>query len=185
MNRVGVFAAILLSLLGSAGCSAQAGSQQVDSVDGQVGPLRLLRVAVDSPGPRGSIHVAGNSAALLLTIANFGGAEDVLTAASTDVAREVVLRDGDAAARSPLQMAVPASGAAVLHDVTGPHLELSGLRRPLRGGSSVVVTFQFRDAGLVTIRVPVRSYTDVPVDRISQPDGDRDARTAPPPDRRP
>jgi copper(I)-binding protein len=165
MNRVGVFAAVLLSVLVSAGCSVQTGSPRPDSVNGEVGRLRLLRVAVDSPGPAGSIHVAGNSAALLLTIANFGGAEDVLTGASAGVARQVVLRDGDAAAQSNLQTAVPASGAAVLSDVTGPHLELSGLLRTLRAGSRVLVTFQFRDAGSVTIQVPVRTYTDVPVDR--------------------
>ncbi len=184
MNRVGAVVAILLSLLVSAGCSAPTGPRQPDSVDGQVGRLWLLRVAVDSPGPRGSTHVAGDSAALLLTIANFGGSGDVLTAASANVARRVVLRDGDAAGQSPLQVAVPASGAAILDDVTGLHLELSGLWQTVRGGSRILVTFEFRDAGSVTIRVPVRRYTDVPVDRISPPDGDRVAGTTQP-DRRP
>lgn len=185
MNRVGVVAAVLFSLLMSAGCSVQTGSQRLDSADGQVGRLRLLRVAVDSPGPGGSIHVAGNSAALLLTIANFGGTEDVLTAASASVARQVVLRDGGAAAQPSLQVPVPASGATILDDVTGLHLELSGLWQTLRGGSRILVEFEFRDAGSVTIQVPVRRYTDVPVDRVPQPDIDRDDRTAPVPDRRP
>jgi copper(I)-binding protein len=169
MKRVGVVAAILCSLLASAGCVVTTGSADPDSADGQVGRLQLLRVAVESPGARGSTHVAGNSAALLLTIANFGETEDVLTAVSTNAARQVVLRDGDAAAQSRLQVAVPASGAAVLDEVAGPHLELSGLWEPLRGGSSVLVSFEFRDAGSGTMRVPIRRYTDVPVDRVPPP----------------
>ena len=44
----------------------------LDSVDGQVGPLRLLSVSIASPGARGSVHIAGDSAALFLTVANDG-----------------------------------------------------------------------------------------------------------------
>ena len=185
MKRVGVVAAVVFGLLVSAGCTAQPRSRVVDSVDGQVGRLRLLRVAVDSPGPGGSTHIAGNSAALLLTVANFGEAEDVLVAATASAARQIDFRDGDEVRQSPLEVAVPAGGAAVLGEVTGPHLELSGLRSTLRGGSHVLVTFVFRDAGSVLMRVPVRSYTDIPVDRIPQPDGQPAAGTPPPPDRRP
>lgn len=184
MKRVGVVAAVLLCLLGSAGCTAQPRSRAVDSVDGQVGRLRLLRVAIDAPGPSGSIHIAGSNAALVLTIANFGEAEDALVAATATVAGQIVLRDGDAVTPAPLQLAVPAGGAAVLGEVTGPHLELSGLRASLRSGSQVLVTFVFRDAGSVLLQVPVRSYTDVPVDRVPPPDGQPAAGTPPPPDRR-
>jgi copper(I)-binding protein len=159
---------LLVSLLASAGCSVQTPSQGQDGVDGEVGRLRLLQVAVDSPGPRGSVHVAGNRAALLLTIANFGGSEDLLTGVSASVARQIVLRDGDSdEERTPLQVTVPASGAAMLDDVSGLHLELSGLWQTVRAGSRILVEFQFRDAGSVTLQVPVRRYTDVPVDRIS------------------
>jgi copper(I)-binding protein len=48
--------------------------------------LRLLSVAIASPGARGGMHLTGDSAALLLTIANDGKAEDVLTGARADVA---------------------------------------------------------------------------------------------------
>ncbi|TYP81160.1 copper chaperone PCu(A)C [Blastococcus xanthinilyticus] len=175
MNRTGVTASILLLLVVLTGCSAlRTGSSsydhtrfQLDSVDGQVGSLRLLSVSIASPGTRGSIHIAGDSAALLLTVANDGEDEDVLTGASTDVAEGVVLRDGDAPSDPDLQVPVPSGSVAIVRDVTGPHLELSGLQERLRSGFSVPVTFEFRDAGSVTLSVPIRTYTDVRPDRFS------------------
>jgi periplasmic copper chaperone A len=177
MNRIGVVATILATLLALAGCgSVQPGSSNpdrqrsgLDSVDGQVGQLRLLDVAIASPGARGSMHIAGDSAALFLTITNDGRAEDVLTGARADLARQVVLVNGDGPPDPHLLVPVPPGGMTVLDEVTGPHLELSGLRETLRSGSSVPVTFEFRDAGSVTLKVPIRTYTDVPVDRIPQP----------------
>lgn len=179
MNRIGVAGTILLLLLALAGCGSGVtdpddlfGRARVglDSVDEQVGPLRLLSVSIASPGSRGSIHIAGDSAALLLTIANDGEDDDVLTGASAAVAEQVVLRDGDDPPDPDLQVAVPAGGVAVVRDVTGAHLELSGLQERLRSGSSVPVTLDFRDAGPVTLEVPVSTYTDVRPDRFTSPD---------------
>ena len=178
MNRIAVVAAILLTLpeLVLAGCgSGQSASPNLDrtriglqSVDGSAGRLRLISVASASPGAPGSMHIAGDSAALLLTIANDGEAQDVLTGATTGAAKQVVYRTGDASPR-PLQVAVPPGKVTVLREVTGPHLELSGLRETLRTGYSVPVTFHFRDAGSVTLKVPIRTYTDVPVDKVHEP----------------
>ena len=176
MKRTGVAGTILLLLLVLAGCSAlRTGSSsfdhtrfQLDSVDGQVGSLRLLSVSIASPGTRGSIHVAGDSAALLLTIANDGENEDVLIGASTTVAEQVVLRDGDDPPDPDLRVPVPPGGVATVRDVEGRHVELSGLQERLRSGFSVPVTFEFRDAGAVTLSVPVSTYTDVRPDRFSE-----------------
>ena len=172
MRRAGAVGLLVLLVL--AGC-ASAGSADLersriglDSVDGRVGDLRLLGVAVASPGTRGSVHLGGDDAALLLTVANDGDVDDVLTGVSADVADEVVLRDGDDAA-DPVRVAVPAGGVAVLRDVSGLHLELTGLGEVLRSGFSVPVTFEFRDAGPVTLSVPVRTYSDVRPDRFSVP----------------
>lgn len=176
MKRAGFVATLLLVVLLS-GCSAlRTGPSsydhtrfQLDSVDGRIGPLRLLSVSIASPGTRGSFHVAGDSAALLVTVANDGDDEDVLTGVSTAVAEEVVLRDGDAPPDPDLEMAVPPGGVATVRDVTGAHLELSGLQERLRSGLSVPVTFEFRDAGSVTLSVPVGTYSDVRPDRFSPP----------------
>ena len=92
MNRIAAVAATLLCLLALVGCGSLPSSPNLDrarigldSVDGRVGELRLLSVSVASPGGRGSVHVAGDSAALLLTIANDGAADDELTGVATDV----------------------------------------------------------------------------------------------------
>jgi copper(I)-binding protein len=176
MNRTHVVGTILLALVVLAGCgSVPPGATDVDSarigldsVDGRVGQLRLLSVSIASPGGRGSLHLAGDTAALLLTIANDGPDDEVLTGASAEAARGVVLRDGDASSTSRLEVAVPSGEVAVLREVTGPHLELSGLRHPLRSGISYPVTFQFRDAGSVTLEVPVSTYDDVRPDRFTE-----------------
>jgi copper(I)-binding protein len=179
MNRTGVAGTILLLLLVLVGCgSGQTGSSDpgfsrarigLDSVDGRVGQLRLLSVAIASPGTRGSIHIAGDSAALLLTVANDGEAEDALIGVTTETAEQVALRDGDAPPDPRVEVPVPPSAVAVLRDVTGPHLELSGLQERMRSGFSVPVTLEFRDAGAVTLSVPIRTYTDVRPDRFSSP----------------
>jgi copper(I)-binding protein len=181
MNRTGAVGTILLLLLVLGGCSSGEGSSSfgdprldrsrmgLEGVDGRVEQLRLLGVAVASPGTRGSLHVAGDSAALLVTISNDGRDDDVLTSASTDVADEVVLRDGDAAPTADLDVPVPTEEAAVLRQVDGPHLELSGLRELIRSGHRVPITFEFRDAGSITLQVPVNAYTDVRPDRFSAP----------------
>ena len=177
MNRTGVAVAALLALLVLAGCTSERADPPsldrarigLDSVDGRVGDLRLLSVSVASPGTRGSLHIAGDSAALLLTIANGGEADDELTGASAEVAEAVVLRDGDEEAEPRLEVPVPAGGVTVLREVSGLHLELTGLRGVLRSGFSLPVTFEFRDAGSVTLSVPIRTYTDVRPDRFTEP----------------
>ncbi|MGY1804873.1 copper chaperone PCu(A)C [Blastococcus sp. SYSU D00922] len=176
MKRAGFVATLLLVVL-LAGCSAlRTGPSsyehtrfQLDSVDGRIGPLRLLSVSIASPGTRGSFHVAGDSAALLLTIANDGEDEDELIGASSDVADEVVLRDGDDPPDADVAVTVPPGGVAVVRDVAGAHLELTGLQERLRSGLDVPVTFEFRDAGSLTLSVPVGTYTDVRPDRFSPP----------------
>ena len=175
MNRLGVIGTILLTLVVLTGCGAlRTGSASfdstrfgLDSVDGRVGELRLLSVSIASPGGRGSIHLAGDDAALLLTVANDGDVDDELIGASAEVAEQIVLRDGDGSPTSHLEETVPTGGVAVLREVSAEHLELSGLRENLRSGLSVPVTFRFRDAGSVTLSVPVGIYSDVRPDRYS------------------
>jgi copper(I)-binding protein len=174
MHRIGAVAAALLTALVLAGCaSLPSGSANLersriglDSVDGRVGDLRLLSVSIASPGRRGSTHLAGDSAALLLTVANDGQDDDALTGVDADVSRQVVARDGDGPAQERLDVAVPAGGVAVLREVSGKHLELSRLQETLRSGFSVPVTFEFRDAGTVTLQVPIRTYEGVRPDRL-------------------
>jgi len=173
MHRTGAVAAVLLTAVLLAGCAVRSGGTNLDrarigldSVDGRVGSVRLLSVSIASPGARGSTHIAGDSAALLLTVANDGRDDDALTDVTTDVAPQVLLRDGDGRGEERLDIVVPAGGVAVLREVSGEHLELFGLREALRSGFSVPITFRFRDAGTVTLQVPIRMYEGVRPDRL-------------------
>jgi copper(I)-binding protein len=177
MKCLGLLAPFLVTVLVVllAGCSSAPSTSPdplfsrsrigLDSVDGQVGRLRLLSVAIASPGSRGSLHLAGDSAGLFLTIANDGRSPDVLTGVSAEPADAVVLRNGEGAATSRWDIAIAPGGVAVLRELTGPHLELSALTEPLRSGFSIPVTFRFRDAGPLTLEVPIRTYTDVRPDK--------------------
>lgn len=138
--------------------SPSVGRPDLDSVEGQVGDLRLLHVYIASPGERGGTHTPEGGAELLLTVANDGDADDTLSAVSSEEAAEVVLRQGGEAATSSIDVPVPAGGVADLQDVAGPHLELTGLREELRSGTSVEITFTFTGAGSVTLQVPVATY---------------------------
>jgi copper(I)-binding protein len=168
-SLVGVLAAGVLGLAVTGCGSADSGNgaasttrpRALDSVDGQVGPLRLLSVRVASPGDRGNGFEAGDDVPLLLTLANDGAAADVLTGASSDAAAGVAYRDGDQPPTGALQVGVPPGGIAPLREVSGPHLELSDLHESLRSGVSVSVTFSFRDAGSVTLQVPVATYDSI------------------------
>src|SRR5689334_24204255 len=119
MKRIGVPAVIVLLLLVLSGCATTAAGSNarsgLDSIDGRVGTLRLLSVALGSPSERGSVHVAGGNAALLLTIANDGKDDDVLTGVSADGADKVVVRDSDGPAKR-LEVAVPSGGVVVLRE---------------------------------------------------------------------
>jgi copper(I)-binding protein len=160
-----VLAVVLL--LAATACSRERGdsagttvplTRTLDSVDGQVGALQLLHVHIASPGERGAGHAADGDVELFLTLANAGPEPDVLTAVTADGAAAALLRDGDAEPTAQLAVEVPPGGVAPLRDVTGPHLELTGLTDPLAGGTRVDVTFTFRDAGPVTLPVPVAVY---------------------------
>jgi copper(I)-binding protein len=136
--------------------------RNLDSVDGQVGTIRLLHVYVASPGDRGTTHIAGEGAELFLTLANDGDAPDTLVGTHSETAAQVLFRNGDADPTPQIQVEVLAGGVAVLREVTGPHLELAELAEPLRSGTRLAITFDFENSGPVTLNVPVAVYNGRP-----------------------
>ncbi|WP_222269343.1 copper chaperone PCu(A)C [Modestobacter marinus] len=173
-----VMAAVVVVLLGTA-CSRERAtpsaststtfSRNLDSVDGQAGTIRLLHVYLASPGERGTTHIAGAGAELFLTLANTGDAPDTLIGASSEVAGQVLVRDGDAEPTPQLRVEVPPGGVAPLRLDTGPHLELVDVAEPLRSGTRVSITFEFQSSGSVTLPVPVAVYDGRPPTLPSDP----------------
>lgn len=102
--------------------------------------------------PSGSSVPAGGSAGMFVGLFNSGSATDKLLGISApDAAASVTVKGGS--------VAIPASGAA---NLTGPEpaIVLNGLTKPLSGGQSFPVTFDFAHAGAVTVDVPVEPQSD-------------------------
>jgi copper(I)-binding protein len=102
--------------------------------------------------PTGSTLPSGSSASLFFSVYNSNDSSDTLVSATaTGTAGSISLSGGT--------VALPANAAPV--NLTGPQPEvvLENLSSPLRGGTSIPVTFDFQHAGTVTLQVPVEAQS--------------------------
>jgi copper(I)-binding protein len=119
--------------------AASAGTQTI------VNGIRITNVFVLG-APSGSTLPAGSSASLFMSLFNDGANADTLVSASADGASSVTL-DG-------APVALPSETAV---NLTGPQPSavLNNLSKPLASGGYIPVTLQFKNAGPVTLQVPV------------------------------
>jgi copper(I)-binding protein len=99
-------------------------------------------------GKTGVTLPSGSSASLFVSLYNGGDSSDtLLSAKAPGSAASISLSDG--------AVALPANSAPV--NLTGPQpmVVLENLSKPLAGGTSIPVTFDFQHAGTVTLQVPV------------------------------
>jgi copper(I)-binding protein len=97
--------------------------------------------------PVGASVPAGGSASLFAGLFNNNSADDQLVGVEAKgSAASVTIKDGS--------VTIPSAGAA---NLTGPEpvLVLKDLTKPIAGGQSVQVTFDFAHAGSITLGVPV------------------------------
>lgn len=175
---VGIAAALALSALALSGCAAGQITQTdaqvaaVNGASGDLGPIALRDAVLAYPDGEDVFgYAAGDEAPLLVTIVNSGNQTDELVSVSTPAGEVVV--DGmttipggfvvsslDAArTRGPSSAADPPLGIGQLRIV------LTDLTGPIRPGLPTFVTFRFRDAGEVTLRVPI----DAPAETGPEP----------------
>jgi hypothetical protein len=104
----------------------------------------------------------GGTGGAFMTIVNGGPESDLLLSASSPAAGTIELHetvDDNGVMRMvphPEGWEVPARGKLELKP-GGKHLMLIKLARPLEAGQDVQITLIFRDAGPVTVQVPVKS----------------------------
>ena len=101
-------------------------------------------------GQTGVTLPSGSSASLFVSLYNGGSSSDtLLSATASGTAGSISLSGGT----------VPLAANAAPVNLTGPEPEvvLENLSQPLRGGSSITVTFDFQHAGTVTVPVPVEA----------------------------
>jgi len=119
--------------------AASAGAQTV------VNGIRITNVFVLG-APSGSTLPAGSSASLFLSLFNDGATDDTLQSISAAGAASVTLDGGTVAlpSETPVNLTGPQPSAV-----------LNNLSAPLPSGGYVKVTMQFKNAGPVTLQVPV------------------------------
>lgn len=162
-------AALMLSSCG-AGLTAQTASQAaaVDGANADLGAIALRDVLMPYPEEHHGTYPSGSDVPVHLTIVNETTSADTLISVTTPAARQVLLQG---TTTIPPGMAVrgstdpsgtdhndPAANAAAPVnplDMDELRIVLVEATRPLRPGLNIELTFVFRDAGTVTLSVPM------------------------------
>jgi copper(I)-binding protein len=102
---------------------------------------------------------AATVGAVYFSINNLGSKADLLLAVSSPIAARVELHESRNV-RGVLEMreltSVPCpAGASVVSEPGGLHVMLIGLNRPLIAGTAFALSLRFRDAGTLTLQIPV------------------------------
>jgi periplasmic copper chaperone A len=112
-------------------------------------------VAVSGAWARATVTDTGG---VFLTLSDHGPADELLSA-DTPIAAKVSFHDmvmqGDTMEMRPLGTVPLASGQMISFSPDGRHIMLESLRQPLRRGTSFPLVLHFRQAGAVTVTVPV------------------------------
>jgi copper(I)-binding protein len=95
-------------------------------------------------------------AILNLKIKNAGEATERLLRASTPLASKTLIVDS--VSQDGKALSIPARGELILRS-DGPHIVLSGLKKPLRAYDSFALTLVFEKAGSVNVEVSVEEQT--------------------------
>ncbi|CAN5196455.1 hypothetical protein BH09PSE2_BH09PSE2_13540 [soil metagenome] len=125
------------------------------SVSGVAGPVRIERGGV-RPAAQGL-----PASAAYLTLRNTGRKPDSLISVTTSVAAmagvHVSVSHKGVMSMEPIGALPLPPGAAIELKPGGLHVMLDGLRRPLKVGEAVPLTFRFKTSAPVSIMVPVQA----------------------------
>jgi periplasmic copper chaperone A len=99
--------------------------------------------------------------AVYFSVKNSGAREDELVAVSSSAAASVEIHQtqtvkGMMQMRQVASVSCPA-GATLKIEPGGLHVMLLGLKQPLLDGSKMDLTLRFRDAGVLSIQVPIQN----------------------------
>ena len=117
-------------------------------------------IVISDPYARSSGMMAKSGAAFL-TIENTGDIDDHLLSVTSDAAKRVELHSHLESEMGVMSMVhvedgfVILSGAKTFLERGGKHVMFMGLNAPFIDGEEITITFVFRDAGEITVTVPV------------------------------
>ena len=157
-GRLLIGAGVLALLIPAiAGCEAGAGAPTLEFHPASAGAQTVfngiqITNAFVLGAPVGSTVPTGSSASLFVSLFNGGGSSDTLVSATAP---------GSAGSISLSGGTVPLPANSVPVNLTGPEpkVVLENLTKPLTGGATIPVTFDFEHAGTVTLQVPVEAQS--------------------------
>lgn len=182
---LGCAVAMVLSGCGAGQIAATSEQQAaIDGSTGGVGSMLVRDVVLAYPENGTNLYPQGADVPLELVIVNEGERPDTLTSVTTPAARAVVIQGstqipggtaftvikGDEQHTSPVPSvpplplprpqqppgpAAPEAGSSARLGFGELRIVLTDLTRSIRAGQSVPVTFRFRNAGEVTVPVPM------------------------------
>ncbi len=105
------------------------------------------------------MHGGGAVTGAFMLIKNTGSQADMLLSASSEAAADVQIhetsmQDGVMSMAEVPGIDIPAAGTAELQP-GGYHIMLIGLKQELKVGDAVMITLVFKNAGEITVQVPV------------------------------
>lgn len=164
--RIVACCAAVLALAGcGAGQVAQTASQAaaVDGVNADLDALALRDVLIPYPQDHDGTYPSGSSVPVQLTIVNQTSSAETLVSLSTPAARRVLIEGtttipaGMSVSGGTEQSAAAAPTAAPVSPLNTGELRivLFDTTRALRPGQNIELTFVFRNAGSVTLPVPM------------------------------
>jgi copper(I)-binding protein len=136
-----------------AGCEAGSGAPTLEFHAASAGAQTVFNgISITNAfvlgAPSGSTVPSGSSASLFVSLYNGGSSSDTLVSATAPgSAGSISLAGGS--------VALPVDAAPVNLTGPSPQVVLENLTKPLTGGSTIPVTFNFQHAGTVTLQVPV------------------------------
>lgn len=171
LNIAARIVACCATALALAGCSAgqitQTDSQvaAVDGTSGDLGNTIALRDAqIPYPSNPNGTYPAGSTVPVQLSIINQGTSTDELIAVTSPAAGQAIvlgtMQIFPGATVISTAGAVPSAGAPTSPLVVGELRILLTTTVPLRAGLNTPVTFQFRNAGKLTLPVPMAAPPD-------------------------
>jgi len=126
----------------------------VDGTSGNVGMIALRDVSIPYPQNQNGTYPAGSTVPVLLTIINQGNEPDSLITVSSPVASNAAMLGATQIPGGTTVTSTTGSGPTSPL-VVGELRVLLTTNQPLRAGLNTMLTFQFRNAGKITLSVPM------------------------------
>ena len=160
---VGFGVTLLLSGCGTGQVTETASQQSAaPGAQGQVGPIAVRNALITYPEGGEHYYRSGSDAPITLTIVNTGDSEDELTSVTSPAAQSVQIEgqrglppQHTLRAVAPTKSTGPTQSSDQNLTQGQIRIVLDGLTEDVRPGRTVSVTLLFRQAGELTLQVPV------------------------------